>query len=151
MNGGNHQVVGLTKGLRKAAGILEVLAILSGIGGVLAGIAIAASSSTDYLGNSTHPFVVAGLAVACGSVVAAVFYWAIARALNVYAVDTALRNGEDIVTVVGTGMGAATSTNPAAADGGASPTRRLSDGPVSTDGGPSTSGGRLSDLPPSEM
>jgi hypothetical protein len=83
--------------LRRAAIFLEVLAIMSGIGGIIGGLVLATAKSSDSYGNSTHPYVGAAITVIGASIAAAVFYWAIGRALHVYAVDTALRNGQDIV------------------------------------------------------
>jgi hypothetical protein len=85
-------VVTLAKPLRQVASVLEALAMLGAIGGVVGGIAIAAHSDIGIDG-STHPWVGAGLGVIAAAIIAGVFNWALARALQLFAVDVAARHG----------------------------------------------------------
>jgi hypothetical protein len=84
----------MATGLRRAAVFLEVVAILSAIGGVIVGIGLAiypvhehvpAILSGDPSSITTHPFIAAGAGLAVGAVIAAVLYFAIARALSLFA------------------------------------------------------------------
>ena len=79
---------------RSASKVLEVVAIIGGALGVVLGIAFATVSSQNVVTQATtHPYVAAGLAIAVESIVAALFFWSVARGLQLIAVDTAARHG----------------------------------------------------------
>jgi hypothetical protein len=84
--------------------VLQVLAIIGAIGGVILGIVTATISrtalSTDAFGSpstgTTHPYVGLGIAIALEALISGLFFWAIARGLQVIAVDTASRHGVNL-------------------------------------------------------
>jgi hypothetical protein len=77
--------------LAVAARFLEVVVIIGVIAVVVAGISIALTTGTDAQGNTTHPYVAAGVAVVVGGVVSGVVYWALARALHLFGEYTSFR------------------------------------------------------------
>jgi hypothetical protein len=89
-----REVARLARPLRSASKVLEVVAIIGGALGVVLGIAFATVSSQNVITQeTTHPYVAVGLAIAIESIVSALFFWAVARGLQLIAVDTAARHG----------------------------------------------------------
>jgi hypothetical protein len=80
-------------GLRRWAGGLEIAAVLGAIGGVIGAIVLIAAKQPDPSGNTTHPYVVLGIALAGAAIFWGVFEWCIARALLLFAESTALGHG----------------------------------------------------------
>ena len=89
-----REVARLARPLRSTSRVLEVVAIVGGAIGVVLGIAFATVSSQNVITQErTHPYVAVGLAIAIESIVSALFFWAVARGLQLIAVDTAARHG----------------------------------------------------------
>src|SRR5689334_2284423 len=89
-----REVTRLAHPLRSAAKVLEVIAIIGGAIGVVLGIAFATVASQNVITQeTTHPYVAVGLAIVVESVLSALFFWAVARGLQLIAVDTAARYG----------------------------------------------------------
>jgi uncharacterized protein DUF2510 len=93
-------VAGLARPLRNAARALEGVAVLGAIAGVVLGIIFAATETTMLTAGfggveatTEHPYVAAGIAIALESLIAGWFFWAMARGLQLLAVDTADRHG----------------------------------------------------------
>ena len=84
--------------LRSAASLLEVVAILASISGALAGAIIAGHVRTTAgsTGLKTHPQLAAGIAVIIAAVLLGVLAWCIARAIGLFAIDVAARQGVDL-------------------------------------------------------
>jgi hypothetical protein len=82
--------------LRVAASILEIVAIVCSIGGVLVGAAITAQVRATGTGAKTHPHVAFGNAVILAAVLLGLLSWCVARAIGVFAIDVAARQGVDI-------------------------------------------------------
>ena len=65
--------------------ILEVVAVLAALGALITGIVLPAHKTTDEFGNSSHPDVSAGVSLIVAAVVGGLIYWALARALRLFA------------------------------------------------------------------
>lgn len=85
------------RSLRAAAGVLEVVAILGSIGGVMAGVAMVSHVRvTTTAPGDTHPHAAAGVAVIIAAVLLGVLSWCVARAIVLFATDVAARQGVDL-------------------------------------------------------
>ena len=96
-----REIARLAKPLALGAKVLEVVAIVGATVGVLVGVGLAGESekvSGDTLEvATTHPWVGAGVAMVIGALIAGIFFWCLARALRIFAIDIAARHGESIV------------------------------------------------------
>ncbi len=98
------QMASLARPLRSAARALEIIAFISAVGGIVGGIGLATVKTTtlgsDFLGNATtqqsHPYVALGIGFAIEVLVASLLFWAVARGLQLFAVDVAARHGVDL-------------------------------------------------------
>ena len=79
----------LATSLSGAGEFLEIAAVVYAIGGVVGGL-ILAFQHADNTDGTTHPFVLLGIGIAFVSVLSGVLYWAIARALRLFAEHVAL-------------------------------------------------------------
>jgi hypothetical protein len=103
-----RQIWRLARPLRGSARALEVVAIFGAIAGAILGVVFATVTTTtvtsDFNGNAfpttTHPYVAVGSAIALEAVVSGWFFWAVARGLQVIAVDVAQRHGVDLDAAV---------------------------------------------------
>lgn len=89
------------RSLRTIASALRVVAVASGIAGVLTGAAIATHSNRSLApasGSSvaTHPWIAFGLAVVIAAVLLGFLSWCVGRAIGLFAADVAARNGVDL-------------------------------------------------------
>lgn len=75
----------MAQSLGGSSAFLEAVAVLLAVVGVVAGGALALHTETDFAGNATRPNVVGGVALIIGSVVGGVLYWAIFRAIHLFA------------------------------------------------------------------
>src|SRR5205085_4397614 len=98
----SEKVAGLAPGLRKAARVLEGVAAMAGVLGVLGGIFVAAASHDSTSGlfgdtntTTTHPYVGLGLAIVAAAVLQALFLWAVARTMAVVAAYALERTEHD--------------------------------------------------------
>ncbi|MCU1466093.1 MAG: hypothetical protein JWM72_2021 [Actinomycetia bacterium] len=106
----NQEIARLARPLVRAARALEVISIFGAIAGVVLGILFATVTattlSTDILGatspTTTHPYVAVGIAIALEAIVSGWFFWAVARGLQLMAVDAAARYEVDLNTEVPT-------------------------------------------------
>jgi hypothetical protein len=101
MENDQEKMTSRIRSLRSAASLLEVVAILSSIGGVIAGIVIAThTQKTTPAGalttNNLHPWVAAGIAVVIAAILLGVLSWCVARAIGLVAADVAARRHVDI-------------------------------------------------------
>src|SRR5579862_3817154 len=99
-----YQMGRLARPLRTVARALEVIAVISAVGGIIGGIGLATVKTTtlgtDFLGNAatqeTHPYVALGIGFAIEALVGSLLFWAVARGLQLFAVDVAARHGVDL-------------------------------------------------------
>ena len=101
MADGAMNVANRARPLRSAASALEVIAVVSSIGGVIAGIVIAKHVQTTtkagaLTGGKTHPWVAVGVAVIIAAILLGALSWCVARAISLFAADVAARHGVDI-------------------------------------------------------
>jgi hypothetical protein len=96
----------LVRGLPGTAMCLEVVAVIYAILGPVAGIAIAIQRHATFDPRAsdrvTYPYVALGVSVAVSSVVLGVLMWCIARAIHIFAIDTAFRHGLELIPSSGT-------------------------------------------------
>ena len=71
---------------------LECVAVVAGV----VGVGIGMRTALERGDGSSRPYVILGFAIAVGSLVAGLWSWCIARAIGLFAVDTATRNGADL-------------------------------------------------------
>jgi hypothetical protein len=86
----------LAHGLRSGALFLEIVAVVSIIGGVVVGIGVALQTSTTADSLTRHPYVINGILVMVGATIGGIFYWCVARALRLFAEHVALTHGVDL-------------------------------------------------------
>lgn len=87
------QIHDKARGLFRVARILEWVAIIGGVLGVIAGLAIAGTSEKAADGTSTTtPYGGIGFSIVLGAVLNAALFWAIARALVLFAMDVNSRH-----------------------------------------------------------
>jgi hypothetical protein len=96
-----REIARLAKPLQFAARVLEVAAIVYTIIGVMIGIGLIGETE-KALGDTldprtTHPWVGAGIGVVIGAILLGTFMWCIARALRIFAIESAAKHGESIV------------------------------------------------------
>lgn len=90
-----EQIERRARSLRAAAGVLEIVAILGAIGGVMAGVAMVSHVRITTTTGKTHPHLAAGIAVIIAAVLLGVLSWCVARAIMLSATDVAARRGVD--------------------------------------------------------
>jgi len=78
------------------ASILEVVAVVCSIGGVLVGAAFMAQVRVTATGAKAHPHVAVGNAVILAAILLGGLSWCVARAIGLFATDVAARQGVDI-------------------------------------------------------
>ena len=89
----SFQIHDKARGLFRIAGILEWVAIAGGVLGVLAGLAVAGTSNKAADGTTTSsPYVGVGFSIVLAAVLNAALFWAVARALVLYAMDVNSRH-----------------------------------------------------------
>ncbi|MDQ1479816.1 MAG: hypothetical protein QOI44_677 [Actinomycetota bacterium] len=92
-----HDLTSRARSLRLAASILEIVAIICSVGGVMVGAAITSQVRVaTATAAKTHPHVAAGNAVLLAAILLGVLSWCVARAIGVFAIDVAARQGVDI-------------------------------------------------------
>jgi hypothetical protein len=95
-----REIARLAKPLELAARVLEIAAIVYAAIGVLVGIGL--MGETEKVAGSigpqtTHPWVGAGIAAVIGAILTGILMWALARALRIFAIESAAKHGESIV------------------------------------------------------
>lgn len=89
----SFQIHDKARGLFRVARILEWVAIVGGVLGVLAGLAVAGTSDQAADGTTTStPYAGVGFSIVLAAVLNAALFWAIARALVLYAMDVNSRH-----------------------------------------------------------
>jgi hypothetical protein len=98
-----RQIASLARPLRNAARALESVAIIGAIAGAALGVVVAASETTTFSAGfdglepgTQHPYVALGIAIVLEALLSGWFFWAVARGLQLLAVDTADRHGIDL-------------------------------------------------------
>jgi hypothetical protein len=91
------QVVELARPLRTAARLLELVAVVSTALGIIGGIVVMMRTGTDFDGNTTHPYIGLGIGLIVTVLIAGTANWTFARALQLFAVQTAASHGFSIV------------------------------------------------------
>jgi hypothetical protein len=96
-----REIAWLAKPLAFGAKLLEIVAIAGATIGILVGIGLAGERekvTTASLETTTrHPWVGIGIVIVLAAIVLGVFFWCIARALRIFAIESAARQDESIV------------------------------------------------------
>jgi hypothetical protein len=90
-----HDLTARARSLRVASSVLEMVAVVCSVIGILAGIAIASHVHITAAGR-THPQLAAGVAVIVAAILLGAIGWCVGRAIGVFAIDVAARQGVDI-------------------------------------------------------
>jgi hypothetical protein len=138
------QIHDKARGLFRAARILEWVAIIGGVLGVIAGLAVAGTSEKATDGTTTStPYGGLGFSIVLAAVLNAALFWAIARALVLFAMDVNSRHSK---VPLDTSLSLGSSTRPSVwppADQGASASASQSPGTGSTGSEPAPGSTRV--------